>query len=33
MVKKSIKNTTIMDIIQKYVEKICENYKLDENLR
>lgn len=28
MVKKSIENKLIMEIIQKYVEKICENYKV-----
>ena len=28
MVKKSINNKLIMEIVQKYVEKICENYKV-----
>ncbi len=28
MVKKSIDNRLIMEIIQKYVEKVCENYKV-----
>ena len=29
MVKKSIDNKLIMEIVQKYVEKICENYKIE----
>jgi len=29
MVKKSIDNRAIMEIVQKYVEKICENYKIE----
>jgi len=29
MVKKSIENRIIMEIIQKYVEKICENYNVE----
>lgn len=29
MVKKSINNKLIMEIVQKYVEKICENYKIE----
>ena len=29
MVKKSIENKLIMDIIQEYVEKICANYKVE----
>ena len=29
MVEKSIDNRTIMEIIQKYVEKVCENYKIE----
>ena len=29
MAKKSINNRTIMDIVQKYVEKVCENYKIE----
>lgn len=29
MVKKSINNRAIMEIIQKYVEKICENYNVE----
>ncbi len=28
MVEKSINNRIIMEIVQKYVEKICENYKI-----
>lgn len=28
MAKKSISNRLIMEIVQKYVEKICENYKI-----
>lgn len=28
MVEKSINNRSIMEIVQKYVEKICENYKV-----
>ena len=28
MVKKSINNKLIMEIVQKYVERICENYKV-----
>ncbi len=28
MVKKSIDNKIIMEIVKKYVEKICENYKV-----
>ena len=28
MVEKSIDNKLIMEIVQKYVEKICENYKV-----
>ena len=28
MAKKSINNKRIMEIVQKYVEKICENYKV-----
>lgn len=28
MVEKSINNSLIMDIVQRYVEKICENYKV-----
>ena len=29
MVKKSINNIKIMEIVQKYVEKVCENYKIE----
>ena len=29
MVKKSIDNKLIMEIVQKYVKKICENYKIE----
>ncbi len=29
MVKKSINNKFIMEIVQKYVDKICENYKIE----
>lgn len=29
MVKKSIINRQIMEIVQKYVEKVCENYKIE----
>ena len=29
MAKKSINNGLIMEIVQKYVEKICENYKVE----
>ena len=29
MAKKSIGNRLIMNIIKKYVEKICENYKVE----
>ena len=29
MVKKSIDNKLIMEIVQKYVDKICENYKIE----
>ena len=29
MAKKSINNKLIMEIVQKYVEKICENYKVE----
>ena len=29
MVKKSINNKLIMEIVQKYVDKICENYKIE----
>ena len=29
MVNKSIDNKLIMEIVQKYVEKICENYKIE----
>ncbi len=29
MVEKSINNKLIMEIVQKYVEKICENYKIE----
>ena len=29
MVEKSIDNRTIMEIVQKYVEKVCENYKIE----
>ena len=29
MVKKSINNILIMEIVQKYVDKICENYKIE----
>ena len=29
MVKKSINNKLIMEIVQKYVEKICEHYKIE----
>ncbi len=28
MVEKSIENKSIMEIVQKYVDKICENYKV-----
>ena len=28
MVEKSIDNELIMEIVQRYVEKICENYKV-----
>ncbi len=28
MVEKSIANKSIMEIVQKYVKKICENYKV-----
>ena len=28
MVEKSIENKIIMEIVQKYVKKICENYKV-----
>ena len=28
MVKRSIDNRIIMEIVQKYVDKICENYKV-----
>ena len=28
MAEKSINNKRIMEIVQKYVEKICENYKV-----
>ena len=28
MVEKSIKNKLIMEIVQKYVKKICDNYKV-----
>lgn len=28
MAKESINNKLIMEIVQKYVEKICENYKV-----
>ncbi len=28
MVEKSINNKLIMEIVQKYVERICENYKV-----
>ena len=29
MAKKYIRDKIIMDIVQKYVEKICENYKVE----
>ncbi len=29
MVKQSIDDRLIMEIVQKYVEKICENYKIE----
>ena len=29
MVKKSTNNKLIMEIVQKYVDKICENYKIE----
>lgn len=29
MVKKSIDNREIMKIVQKYVEKVCENYQIE----
>lgn len=29
MVKKSISNRLILQIVQEYVEKICENYKVE----
>ncbi len=29
MVKKSIDNKEIMEIVQKYVEKVCENYQIE----
>lgn len=29
MVKKSIDNGEIMEIVQKYVEKVCENYQIE----
>jgi len=29
MAKKSITNRVIMDIVKKYVEKVCENYKIE----
>ena len=29
MVKKSTDNRGIMDIVQKYVQKVCENYKIE----
>ena len=29
MVKKSINNRLIMEIIEKYVKKICEHYKIE----
>lgn len=29
MVKESINNELIMDVIQKYAQKICENYKIE----
>lgn len=29
MAEKSIESRAIMEIIQKYVEKICENYKVE----
>jgi len=29
MVEKSIDNRIIMEIVQKYVEKVCENYKIE----
>ncbi len=29
MVKKSIDNKEIMEIVQKYVQKVCENYQIE----
>lgn len=29
MVKKTINNRTIMNIVQQYVKKVCENYKIE----
>lgn len=29
MVKKSVDNREIMEIVQKYVEKVCENYQIE----
>ena len=29
MVEKSINDKLIMDIVQKYVDKVCENYKIE----
>lgn len=29
MAKESINDRTIMDIVQKYVEKVCQNYKIE----